>query len=414
MKRLVAALLLLACSIPAQAADAWRRISLSGNGPTWSDIHCVALGSYIACMNRAATTVTNGLKVINLTTPTSPTVDTYDLPSPSTATFGRARGLGGSGSTPLLVIGGGGINSTGRWIATSGSLSSVSFTLQEDSTNIDDLSWAATITPFGTGTNYFMALPIPAVASANDRLLAVQITLPTYGVTGSQSYTYSGKTAILGDEAQGGVVSSTFAIACVLQPGDTNSTGMGCEGINNSAAALFNPGAVSCSATGTTATLMRPMATYSTTSGVFFAYDATATKTLVCGWNSAGSQTFPTQTLSTDVRPGAYWDPTGSLAGLWAWGTTGGAYRAGSSGLLSPAFTYSIPSSAFSGGVTLSQAVLGIDVDGDSSTSDNPIAVLSDGSIAYWGELISGATTITPDTTTGRVGRSSTGTGPFR
>ena len=106
--------------------------------------------------------------------------------------------------------------------------------------------------------------------------------------------------------------------------------------------------------------------------------------------NSSGTLTEIDKT--EDLVPGCAWDPTGSLnRGWWIRRTSsaGQAYRTDSisapTTITHADSTYDIGSTELQSGDPLTM-LCGLDVDGDGSSTDNPLLVLNNKALAYWGE----------------------------
>lgn len=388
MRRLLAFLLAVSLATPALAVDGWNTLSMSAAGPTWTDVHCEVLTtSKVVCANRAATTKTNAVKLIDLST-NPPTVTTFDAPNPATANFGKIRGLGGNSTTIRIVGGGNSSANYGQWIAHSSISSPSTWTLDRDG------SFPTTYYGIGGQLSDFGSREF-AIAAGNNSTSPSSTsggslytaTASPLGFTGPSGWSYASQNFY--DEIAGVKVSASFYFGA--RAGNSKIYTDGYSGSGTSF--LFDPVAIGpCNVGPATATAtIRPAFTDGTL-GVVAAYDsASGGTTHICAQNSSGTRVIQEVDSAVDLRPGVYFTFPAGSARIYMWTTAGVAYvgNGASPTALSNESGTTHDITCDSGTVT--QVLAGVDVDNDGSSTDNVLAFCSSGNAQYWGSPIAAA-----------------------
>lgn len=386
MRRLALALVVVALtSSPAWAADSYHTVSLSGGGPTWTDIHCEVLTtSKVVCANRAATSKTNAVKLLDFST-SPPTVTTFDAPNPATANFGKIRGLGGN-STTIRISGGGRASANfGNWIAHSSISAPSTWTLDRDVTASPFYAtFGGQLPDFGS-REFGTAYTINAAADAQGTIYTA--TASPLGFTGPSVWA-AGSLAFY-DEVAGVKVTSSFYFGARAGNGRVYVDGYSGSGTSF----LFSPASIGpCNIGPATATaIMRPAFTDGTL-GFAVAYDtASSGATTICALNSSGTRTIQEQDSAVDLRPGVYFTfPSGS-ARAYLWSTAGVAWVGNGASPTAFANESGTTHDVTCDSGTVTQVIAGVDVDNDADSTDNVLAFCSSGNAQYWGSPIAAA-----------------------
>ncbi len=377
-RNLSALILALFLAIPARAADQVRALSLGGAGPTASDsIIAVCDSTHLLIIDRSATSGTNAGKLITWTSG-SAAVTTFSLYSPSTSSYGHARAAGCNGTT-IVIAGGPGGTTAGSWIASSSISSPGTWTTQEDRT-----SWGAQFpvgviseTPPGSRT---WITAWYEYAGGVSKVWAHQMTLNGGSITSTSGGSYAAGSAAWTDQGCSGIkASSTHLGASCFGASATAAIG------SSGTAVLWGPstGPINCGTLTGTLTARTSFAA----NGNYYHVADNGTSTIICGisWNGSSSSRFADQTLSSLLmRGGIYF---GGETLIWK-STDGTAYVGGGSvaSYFSDRSSSSMDFAPDSGSII--QVVLGIDVDGDGSATDNPLALFTSGNAAYYGEAL--------------------------
>jgi hypothetical protein len=384
MRRLLAFLLAVSLATPALAVDGWNTLSMSANGPTWTDIHCEKLTtSKVVCVNRAATSKTNAVKLLDLST-NPVTITTFDAPNPATANFGKIRGIGGN-STTIRISGGGRASANfGNWIAHSSISAPSTWTLDRDTTASPFYAtFGGQLPDFGS-REFGAAYTINAAADAQGTIYTA--TASPLGFTGPSVWA-AGFLAFY-DEVAGVKVTSSFYYGA--RAGNSHIYADGYSGSGTSF--LFSSDGINaCDVGPATATgLIRPAFTDGT-AGYTVSYDTSSGSSHLCGHTSSSFQQLRETKTSVDLRPGVYFTfPSGS-ARLYVWSTAGVAWVSNGASPTSFANESGTTHDVTCDSGTVTQVIAGVDVDNDADSTDNVLAFCSSGNAQYWGSPIAAA-----------------------
>ena len=385
VRRLLAFLLAVSLATPALAVDGWNTLSMSANGPTWTDIHCEKLTtSKVVCANRAATSPTNAVKLIDLST-NPVTITTFDAPTPVTANFGKIRGVGGNSTTIRMSGGGNSSANFGSWIATSSISSPSTWTLHRDMTS------SPTYVAFGGQLPDFGSADFGTSAMNNNASSAIgaiyTVTTSPIAFTGPTTWSYASQA--FKDEISGVKVTATYYFGA-----RAGNSRIYCDGYSGSGTSyLFSPAGIDACLVGpaTATAIMRPAFTDGTL-GFAVAYDtASSGTTTICALNSSGLKTIQEYDVGVDLRPGAYFTfPSGS-ARAYLWSTAGVAWVGNGASPTAFANEAGTTHDITCDSGTVTQVIAGVDVDNDADSTDNVLAFCSSGNAQYWGSAIAAA-----------------------
>lgn len=373
----------LLCSWPiatgAGATDGWHDYPLGAAGPTGANIIVAKCDAdHVLIGNRAATSPTNAGILITLAA--SPTVTTFNLFSPSTASYGKLRALGCNGTS---IVASGGNNSTNgsEWIASSTLASPASWTSQRDQVNTSYAElWEGVITSGPGSRAWTMGYWLHWTTSDDyAQIYNFDISPFTLGSFASFNKGASG----LSEECNGNrTTRGDYGVACY------KSGAMHTVGFSGSGLVWGDAGhPIACSAL--TGTIVAGQA-FPGSTNQFLSLSDNGTSSNICGasYDGATSGRFADQTFtSLLMRGGVYFwsnDYIWTSAGVAYVGGGGwwGSYFSDESGS-----THDI--TCDSGNVLA--VIAGVDVDRDGDPTDNVLAFCGSGNAVYWGEALPSA-----------------------
>lgn len=371
--------MLLCCSsiaTAASAADQARTLSLSGGGPTVTDLMwAVCDADTVIAYDRGATSGTNaGRKLVYSS---GWTVSTFSGPAPTT--YGNARGLGCVSNT--IILSGGDIATNGsEWLYTAATSAPGTWTsrVNQTNTNFDRWHHGQIVATLGnkTYTSGFM------LEWTDDHDYTE--------VANFDAVSYS-----LGTTAAYDTGSNTFGKECSGAKGASNHYGAGCwasaglyvAGSSGSALTYSNGlGPINCGGlSGGTLVARQSFGAVGMSNNPVFHLAYQGTNSQVCGvsWSGAAAGRIADQGFSSlSMVGGAYFggEPLIWSSGGTAYNNTGGSvatYFANKSGT-------SLDFACASG--VLTGVTSGVDVDHDGDATDNLLGFCSDGNLVYYGE----------------------------
>ena len=369
----------LLCSWPiatgAGAADQWRSYPLGAAGPTGANIIVAKCDAdHVLIGNRAATSATNSGILITLAA--SPTVTTFNLFSPSTASYGKLRALGCNATT---IVAAGGNNSTNgsEWIASSTLASPASWTSQRDQVNTGFQRLWQGVVATGPGSRAWTMGMWLGWTDTHHYVEAVNFDISSF-TTGSAAFFDKGANG-LSEECNGNrTTRGDYGAAC-YKSGAMHTIGFSGSGIVWGDAG--HP--IACGAL--TGTVIAGQA-FAGSTNQFLSLSDNGTNSQICGASYDGSTAgkFADQTFtSLLMRGGVYF-----WSNDYIWTSGGVAYVGG--GSVSSYFSDESGSThdiACDSGNVLA-VIAGVDVDRDGDSTDNVLAFCGSGNAVYWGEAL--------------------------
>ena len=375
MKR-AAILLAVLLASPAWAADQWNALSLGGSGPTWSSpVGCYPAGVYEVCVRLVTTTYTSSIKQIDFTTPTSPTVGTFSIPTLLNTDYVLLYG----GDSSTIFVGG---------------AISDGFDLQHASMPLSGTpSWtrdASHATGDNTGTAYLGRVYASGLDATYpwtvgyafhdynntvDRVGACNFKIGSFATSGCVYFTGGGIANF-----NSGLRYSSGALAGGLY-GYMGRINNGTRAGSTSLSAANKYAATGTLTSGTT----KPAFGYTGNGTWTFGTGMNGSDTTIWGMNgSANSYQIDVTIASKTLVPGADCDPTGSLRRAWWFSTDGKAYRTNNASPTTVAAdtTYDIPSGSLGGG-SVNAVTCDRDMNGDSRS--DLLVTLTTGNAVWFG-----------------------------
>lgn len=364
MRRLALILAALLASSPAGAADAWHGGTLSGSGRTETLAYPATCDSDTALViNRRGTSLTNALTKLEVSA-SAITATTHTPASPTL--MEKILGVGCNSTTAL-------VSGSGTWIQSAALSNLASWTL-ESNASASGQGNGGTITPTSPDKVWQVTNICPGCSTT--RLFNFSIGSFSLG-------NIAGSSPVAGDvEAVGTSINSNFY--CSLA-GEYSSGTPTMRGYSSGTSFAFTTTAGAIMNTGT---YFYPPFGLSATACISTHKKANNSHTYIMSAPIGGTITTIDAGV-IDLIPLGDWDPTGSLRRAWWVSKADGTVRVSNSASaptsISTNATYDIGSTPL-GGSTPLFAITGLDLDGDGTTTDNPLVLMADGShYAAWG-----------------------------